>query len=48
MVEFDDRFVRPKPAANLRPHHDLAGLFQQQKQNPQRLLAEKKPDAVFA
>jgi hypothetical protein len=47
MVEFDHGFVRPKPEANLLPHHNLAGVFQQQEQQPERLFAEVKAGTVF-
>jgi hypothetical protein len=48
MIEFDHGFVRPKPEANLIPQHDLAGVFQQEQQELEGLLAETKADTVLA
>jgi hypothetical protein len=48
MVEFHNGFIGPKLVTDLAANHDLARMFEEQQQNPERLLPQKQADAVFA
>jgi hypothetical protein len=47
-VEFDHGLVGPKLVADLPANYDLARMFEQQQQNPEGLLTQKKTDTLLA
>jgi len=48
VVEFDHGLIRPKPIAYLLSQDDLTGVFQQQEQELEGLLAQTKTDTMLA
>ena len=46
LIEFDNGVVRPEPSADLFARHQIAGSFQQQFENEERLFLKKDGAAV--